>query len=566
MLTALLLSWTSASAQLRIDGRTAVLDSLTSTWLCTVPEDVFGTDFTTTVTMDGATDITVNGTAVGDEYTFAGISGKKTWTLGATKADGSTSSTHIAFTFLPIVVIEGEVDKENYNTGTVSVLLPDEDIVSPCKMKFRGSATNSHIYFKRNYHLKFVDEAGNKADYKFFENLRNDNNWLLDAGTLDRLRIRNRVLTDLWADMGSKPYYSDVEPKALNSSRGKMVEVFRNGEYQGMYNMCEPIDRKQMKLLKTDEENGIINGLLWKTDVRTAGTMMQECTAVNNSRNLWNGFEVKYPDFEEVNPTNFGPLADAVRFVAESSDIEFAQQVSDYFDVPVLVDYFIFMQFTLAYDNMGKNVFWAIRDLNEDKKLTLGVWDFDTSLGQSWKRYEYHPDYLTPDVDLFTMRTADNYMHRLIKWNVDGFVDKAGERYRALRKGVLATDSIKQRFMTYLDMLDKCGATQREYTRWYKCSDLGGLTADLVRETPFVMDWIEKRMEFMDVYFAHYATGDINRNGSIDISDINALVSNTLGIEENKMPDIYSYRLDLNGDKSVDITDINHLTNIIMNR
>ena len=43
-----------------------------------------------------------------------------------------------------------------------------------------------------------------------------------------------------------------------------MVEVLLNGEYAGIYNMCEPIDRKQMKLKRYDDgERGRPTALMW---------------------------------------------------------------------------------------------------------------------------------------------------------------------------------------------------------------------------------------------------------------------------------------------------------------
>ena len=162
IIAAVLMGCTTAHAQLQLDGRTAVNDSLTATWLFSVPEERFGQDFTATVDYHGLTGLTIDGAEVGETYTFKDVSGTKRWKIAGTDTQGNTVQQDIAFTFLPIVVIDCKVEKDNYNTGTVSVLLPDEDIVSPCKVKFRGGLTNSDQYFKRNYHLKFEDEYGNK--------------------------------------------------------------------------------------------------------------------------------------------------------------------------------------------------------------------------------------------------------------------------------------------------------------------------------------------------------------------------------------------------------------------
>ncbi|MBQ0121083.1 MAG: CotH kinase family protein [Bacteroidales bacterium] len=563
IIAAALMGCTTAHAQLQLDGRTAVNDSLTATWLFSVPEERFGQDFTATVDYHGLTGLTIDGNEVGETYTFKDVSGTKRWKIAGTDTQGNTVQQDIAFTFLPIVVIDCKVEKDNYNTGTVSVLLPDEDIVSPCKVKFRGGLTNSDKYLKRNYHLKFEDEYGNKTDYKFFNDLRSDNNWLLDAGTIDRLRVRNRILTDLWLDFARKPYYCDIEPKALNASRGKMVEVFRNGEYQGYYNMCEPIDRKQLKLTKTDEDSGELHGMLWKTDTRTTSTLMREVKPFNNSQETWDGFEVKYPDFSDVNPTDYAPLRDLIQFVAESSDEEFAQHAAERLDIPVIIDYIVFLQTIYAYDNLGKNTYWALYDKQESNKFTIAVWDFDTSVGQSWKNYEYHPSYLTPDRDIISSPNLDHSFKRLIMWNVDSIVEKSAARYRELRGNVFDTHNITQRVRNFVKMLDDSGAASREMTRWDQTKDLWGITPDLARETPFVVDWLEKRLNWLDKnYFNERKAGDTNNDGTIDVVDVNAVIMHTMG--QPLLPEVYNYQLDVKRDRTIDIADVNAMINKIL--
>lgn len=556
---------TASMAQVIIDGRTTARDSLTGNYLCSIPEENFGNNFTASaITFDQLINVTINGTPVNNGYTFNQISGNSTWTIAGEELNGTKHQAKLQFTFLPIVEINSKVEKYQYNTGTVIVLLPDKDIVSPCKVKFRGATTNIDTYKKRNYHLKFEDENGDKVDYKFFDDLRNDNNWLLDAGTIDRLRVRNRILTDLWLDFASKPYYADAEPKALNGSRGKMVEVFRNGEYQGYYNMCEPIDRKQMKLVKTDETLGELHGMLWKAANRTNNTRMVAVSTPNNNLSTWDGFEVKYPDFDDINPTDYTPLYNVINFVANSSDEEFEKHASEYLDIPVLIDYYIFLQLIYAYDNLGKNMYWGLYDKQEgNNKLTPAVWDLDTSMGQSWKRYEYHPSYLTPDQDIYTSSNLDNFLKRLIQWDVDSFVEKGAARYRELRKTTFDTHNMTQRVVDYVNMLDKCGATSREMTRWYKTDDLGGLSPDLAREMPYVIDWIEKRLNWLDKnYFNERIRGDINNDGVVDIADVNAIISHVLN--PSSTPQVYYYLYDINHDRTIDVSDINATINKIL--
>ena len=58
-----------------------------------------------------------------------------------------------------------------------------------------------------------------------------------------------------------------------------------------------------------------------------------------------------------------------------------------------------------------------------------------------------------------------------------------------------------------------------------------------------------------------FATGDVNGDGTIDVVDINVLVSITLG---NASADEYNGRADVNGDGAIDIIDINAIVAIIL--
>ena len=134
----------------------------------------------------------------------------------------------VSTTFLPIVKIEGNFGYE-YSSGIVSVYMPDEEDKTAMKanIKWRGGTTNSSDKHKRNYKIQFEENQ------QFF-GLRNDNNWILDAGQADLFRLRNRIATEIWNDMAHKPYYSNNEPEVLSGVRGRMVELFLNDEYRGI--------------------------------------------------------------------------------------------------------------------------------------------------------------------------------------------------------------------------------------------------------------------------------------------------------------------------------------------
>lgn len=472
-------------AQLVINNHAAFYDSLTNTWLASIPETMFGKDCQLTITMqDGWKNLTIDNESVDNQFTFKEITAESVYQTSITDADGNILNGNIQFTFFPIIHLSGEFGNE-YQYGKVTISCPgeDTDIILDANIKWRGGSTNKAKKHKRNYKLKFND------DYLFF-GLRKDNNWILDAGQNDLFRLRNRVAMDIWNDMVCKPYYIDKEPKALSGVRGQVLEVFLNNEYRGIYNFSENMDRKQLKLKKYDKNTGEIHGGLWKSE-GYGNTLMWECTETyDNKSEKWGKFELKYPDLDDLPESDWSTLWNAINFVAYSNNEEFIQNVASYFDIPVLIDYYIFLETLAARDNVGKNVFWAVYDKAMDKKLTLAIWDLDGSVGTKWLGEKAGP---TCEMDYSLKILTD-----LLTFNVDHFFEKANKRYHELRKNILSEDKLISRYTDYYTLLKKSGLTKREEKKWSGDTDINGEEINFDKEIAYITDWITRRMPYLD--------------------------------------------------------------------
>lgn len=484
----LLLLAINASAQGTLtEGREKFYDRLTDTYLYSVPKECFD---------DGR---------VG-EYLDA-----QTATTGRTD-----------FTYLPIVHLKGDFGYE-YTEGTVSVVMPDGTTSQTnlkAKLKWRGGTTNKEGKHKRNYSVKFLNASGDKQDYKFF-GLRKDNHWILDAGQVDYSRIRNRVATDIWNDFATKPYYYDKEPKALTGTRGQFVEVFLNDEYRGIYCMTECIDRSQMKLKKyTDNADGTqtIHGQLWKaTGTNNILSWMTNGKECDNTSDIWGNTEMKYPEIDDVSPTDWSIYYNAMEFVksiqmGEIPDLEelgitleeadasietFRNEVASYFDIPVLMDYYLFTIVLNAIDNYtGKNMYWGCYDTTVDKKLTIAVWDLDCTTGGYFTTKLPRPQkYVGPKASpIATLKP----LYALKRYDVDGFRQKFFDRYKELRSTYFSAESLKKRYNDYMNMLRDCNAYSREAKRWNGDSDLSGNSLDFDAEQELINNWIDERLAFLD--------------------------------------------------------------------
>ena len=428
------------------------------------------------------------------------------------------ASAPLNMTFLPVVEVSAKkCNTDSYVMGRLRVTDPNEegyDAVMNAGFRYRGAS--STMYPKKSFAVKLYDAEGNSLDHEFF-GLRNDNNWILDAMYNDDVCMRNRVSTDLWNDIATQPYHrrKGWEKKAKTGTRGRFVEVICNGRYHGLYCMTEKIDRKQLKLKKfvaaKRDENGAylsldtIHSTLYKAVNWTyevfmghdfdANTYPQKAPSAyynNLKREGWAGYEIKYPDWEKER-IDWGPLWNAVNFVATANDEAFDEEVDAFFDYPVLRDYYLFAEIILAKDNSGKNMYYFNYDQRGSecsKMLGLTPWDLDATWGSTWDSQKNETT--TPDNDYAEYMLHHTLFYRLnrsIRWN---WTRDLKVRYAEWRNEGVSAESLIGRFLDYGDLLSQSGADKREAQRW------GAQHKSIADSLGYVKEWIEKRIQHLD--------------------------------------------------------------------
>ena len=258
-------------------------------------------------------------------------------------------------------------------------------------------------------------------------------------------------------------------------------------------------------------------------------------------------------------------LEDAVWFVNRADNAAskqmFIDSIGDYFDLPVLQDYFIFIAALQALDNESKNIYYSCRDITVDRRLTVTPWDLDICLGENYAPAVEIPDMVKPERDLDWI----NHVPMVDMWNLEVFRTPMIERYKELRKTWLDTDNLVNRYRTAIDELESCGAAGREEERWSGDTDIFKKTLDLSGEMDYVEDWIRRRMAYLDEFvfipLPEFVRGDVNGDGEVNIADVNTVIDIILGgsADEGTMQ-----RADVNGDGEINIADVNTIMDIIL--
>lgn len=379
--------------------------------------------------------------------------------------------------------------------------------------------------------------------------------------------MRNRVSTDLWNDFATLPYHrrNGWEKKAKTGTRGRFVEVFLNGRYHGLYCMTEKMDRKQLRLKKsvdakpatetTEAVGDTIHGSLYKSsqwsyevfmghDLGSTSYPGRSPRGYNNNlkQETWDSYEIKYPDWEKQK-IDWGPLWNAVNFVATTDDYVFDEEVKNYFDYPVVRDYFLFIELMLATDNHGKNMFFFNYDQKAQKcaqMIGITPWDLDGTWGIRWdgsKSYTKAAQNFTQFITQYEHGTHTLF-YRLFhssKWN---WFNDLKARYAELRTKQFSEESLTNRFLDYGDLFRESGADVREQNRW------NGYHTDILGDVDYIKQWIAERLEFLDKQYNYSPVVDGIQTPTANEAFFTATGGNRcIVIETNKTCNVKIYSL-----------------------
>ena len=429
------------------------------------------------------------------------------------------------FTYLPLVEIKvSTCNGSTYTTGSLCVTAATTqgfDSTFIAAFKYRGASSSN--YPKRSYAIKLRDAYGNSIDRKIL-GYRSDNNWILDAMYIDRACMRNRVSTDLWNDYSVKPYYADREKKVRTGTRGEFVEVFLNGSYWGLYCLTEKMDRKQLKLkkyvpasesttYKTEPHGFLYKSKDWSYEVLMGHKPDErsfpytEVAKVYNylGQESWRGFEQKYPDAKDEY-VDWTPLRDAVNFVA-TTDVQstFDREIGNYFDLPILRDYYLLIELALATDNHGKNMFFYAYDQAgaEGNKISVCPWDMDGTFGQNWEADTTYTQNTQQDFEemLWNHEHGQLTLFLNLKMGSLGWRKMLADRYCELRPTFFDPDKLAQRFLDYASLFADGYADIREQKKWG--SSQGRIHKKLQWGAQYAARWVKNRIKYMDKRYGY---------------------------------------------------------------
>jgi hypothetical protein len=362
----------------------------------------------------------------------------------------------------------------------------------------RGST--SQMYPKKSFGVETRDELGADEKVSIF-GMPQDSDWVLYAPYPDKTLIRNTLTFDLHRQMG---HYS---------SRSRHVEVVLNGEYWGVYEWLEKIDRSPGRVAVSDIDpidtagDALTGGYIWKVDKLTGEVGYSWVSLYSNEVT----FQVHYPRIDDITPEQQQYARGIVNgFEAMLSSPQFADPQSGYpawIDVQSFMDFMILQELGRTIDGYrSSSFFYKDRD-SVDPRLKAGpMWDFNLSYGNcdycdafSTTGYQYDFDIVCGE---FFDVEIPFWWKRLLE--DPAFANALRCRWEQLRDGPLADQAIAAFIAAKAEEL--ADAQVRNFERWpilgqyVEWNPFVGQTYE--EELAYMQDWIAERSLWLDDNFA----------------------------------------------------------------
>ena len=322
----------------------------------------------------------------------------------------------------------------------------------------------------------------------------------------------------------------------------KPVEVVLNGDYIGLYFLCEKIRVEQGRVNIHEQQDNDMNPYNasggWLLEQSGTGTIVYGQHENNDPSRLWYWFESHSPEIvsqvQKDYISRFIMQADSCIFVANKAD----RGWENYIDVSSLAKFYVINEVLSNIEAFCRSMF-VYKDWGEDEKLKFGpVWDFGNSFtftGTDEFIYNYNTQ--------FTFL----WLRELLKF------PRFNEAVKAVWKKFKEENILAEVFEHDRQLMATIGiAKLYDKVRWPYYSDLNPGAAKAYLKN------ISTKVAWLDAQWNHLQ-GDVDCDGFITIVDITAIYNYILNSDET-----FKDTCDVNGDGFINAVDITIIYNILL--
>ncbi len=444
---------------------------------------------------------------------------------------------------LPLINVEYEAAATSHDTfveGHITIVeYGCEPVTYRCLVRHRGKT--SQFLPKLSYAVKLIDEEGEKLDANLL-GLRTDNTWILDAMAIDHLRMRNRVLFDIWNEFSHTMW--DTKFNNRNGTVETMVEVCVKGEYNGLYCLSDKINRQLLNLRKAkvnDDSSVTVKGLLYKGKGNGVSNHLLDYIDDRTDTTLWNTFELDYPD-QYPSQQSWQPIIDLIDFNGKTNMDYFKEHYNEWYYIDNLVDYWMLLVAFGLDDMPYKNAFLSTPDINFEHRYMITPWDLDACLGRGCDGS------VSNSCSLLTRLNPFAPYNRLVPYNIDGFKNRLARRWEQFVQAELSPQNLESHINALAQRFVESGAWQREFERWQGTGV--DIPLNINDEIQYVMQWYDKNINYISTQIIRWRD-DYVEPYIISSSTITEIYNHILDNDNT-----YDEKLDINHDGHINTNDI----------
>ena len=362
---------------------------------------------------------------------------------------------------------------------------------SECMVHYRGATASLHP--KKSFSVALIDSVGNSSDRNIL-GIREDDKWILDAMAIDKSRMRNRVCFDIWNEVSSLRSNNMLR----NGTVGKFVEVYLNGQYNGLYCLSDKVNRKLLGVKKN--KSGGVKGVLYKCSRGDTPNHWLRATDIEEEGTKWGDWDLEYPDEYPCEAT-WQPLKTLVTFTDKiDTDSAFvAAHLGDYFHIDNLIDYCLFLQVFALVDNAMHNSFMSCENIQEDTRMWITPWDLDGSFGRDGVSNLLN----RPGAPWLVFQNASPFRN-FFDDNEEALVAEVGKRWNELKDSIYSVEHISDTINHYRDLFIQTNAWTREREKWDGTPV--ELTENINEELKYMKEWYAMNHQYLCTLFEAYST------------------------------------------------------------
>ncbi len=376
--------------------------------------------------------------ALRDGYVYQGIA----------YTDTEFSYFDVIFTGLPQLCIDTKGQEMTTADSPVHVTMAahgEAPLSSTGRMHLRGASTL--LFEKKSYKLEFTRERDGSA--KKIEvsvpGFGPANDLALLPCWHDETKMRDRLNWDMWAQL-----HEDDEP--FGARKTGYVEVFKDGEYFGLYLMVEPVDIREELILAGEKH------LETDSVYRTAAlNFARDREYYTHAHRANAGYELYYaPSGADTFEQRFAALMPYVELTKTEDDEAFAARALELFDQDQMLRYALMMQGAAIADNFFNNMYIWAQPEQGGVQYRFAPWDLDIAwgfeaheIGEEFERWLFFP-----------------VLDRMLNLDVGGIRQKAYDIWQELRTGIFSLEYLEGKIEQYTFELGETGALMRDAERW----------------------------------------------------------------------------------------------------